>query len=690
MEEPRGTCEICGKPLPPGRRRYCSEACSREKERMRAKEARKDRLRPKPYRWITCPDCGKQVWRPIKSIRCQQCQAELNKRHDAEHKARKSAGRSRKIGDQYPCEACGKMYVLEGGKQRYCPDCRETQVRANIRRMNREWNRAVYGTEEGKAKRAEARSLKAVPNLRACAQCGKPYETLTCGIYCSKECQAKGQQAYQKEYSNKNKEKIRERWKKRQAEMTPEQREERNRRARENYAKRKERANEVVEKESQAEGKPAEREKTQTANREGIWALRRPDGEVVMTKNISKFVRDHPEDFPNANNAILGIKRMLYTILNAPKKPHNYQYKGWTLLDHSEYHDEIVAWREERAKKGAVRWTLESPDGEIVETDNLKEFIALRPEEFPDVEKAMYGFWAVVSTLRGGMTSCKKYQYKGWRVIDRSDCHDEIVAQRKAQGGEPHILRSPNFQDEGTWTLKSPSGEIIKTDNLKAYIRSHQEAFPDTENAINIIRRTLYTMIGRKTKVRNYQYRGWTVVDHSKYHDEIQAFYALQQKNCVWTLQSPGGEIVETANLTAYINSHPEAFAKPDTARSCFDEILKTLIGQRKYQPIYQYKGWRVIDRSDYHDEIMIRREQGKTKPNYGKGVKKDRKWILEDPEGNIYHVDGLRAFVMAHPEEFPNRDSACSQFSLIRRNIGEDGKTVKDYKGWRVIIERE
>lgn len=210
MSEEKKACEICGGLLPKGRRRYCSDACRREMERRRDKEARQGRARWGTYHWIICPDCGKRVWRPIRSIRCAECQEAANKSHDAAYRRRKDAGHARIIGEEYPCEACGKMYVLQSGPQRYCPECRDRAVTDNIRRQSRVWAKETYGTQEGRAKRAQMRRRASVPMIRECGQCGKKYETLTSGMYCSEECRRKAKQVYFKAYDEKRKGRKRE------------------------------------------------------------------------------------------------------------------------------------------------------------------------------------------------------------------------------------------------------------------------------------------------------------------------------------------------------------------------------------------------------------------------------------------------------------------------------------------------
>lgn len=153
------TCAICGKPVPKPFRVYCSAACAAEGERRAQYSANNSHVRSGIYRWLTCPDCGVTVWRHIKCKRCADCQAEANRIASKEYHAAKSRGHTRIIGDQYPCERCGQLYVLASGRQRYCPDCAAEAVTANVRAYKRAWNHDRYfSTPEGRAYKKSLRS----------------------------------------------------------------------------------------------------------------------------------------------------------------------------------------------------------------------------------------------------------------------------------------------------------------------------------------------------------------------------------------------------------------------------------------------------------------------------------------------------------------------------------------------------
>ena len=194
------TCAICGKPLPPGRPRYCSEDCEKAYAQQREKSRTGKNPRLPPFRMLTCPICGTVEQRHIKSKLCAACQAEKDKKTQAEFVSRSRAGKSRKIGEKYPCEACGQLYVLCGGKQRYCKDCAEKEVGAHYRQAAIDrYNEAKAEDPDFLRKRQERRA-KVAEETRMCVVCGKNFVTSTnLRLYCSKECQEKGTHAQNRE-----------------------------------------------------------------------------------------------------------------------------------------------------------------------------------------------------------------------------------------------------------------------------------------------------------------------------------------------------------------------------------------------------------------------------------------------------------------------------------------------------------
>ena len=234
-------CAICGKRLPKGRRLYCSDECAREGSKAMDRARGGAKAHPEPYHWITCPDCGRDVYVHIKSKRCPDCQRIADNRHNQEHRQRAKAGHSRKLGSTDLCERCGKPYVVNAGKQRYCRACASIASAETDRAASREWNREHYSTPEAREER-NARRRAAKPYNKTCVVCGKAFTSNDIRtMCCSDECKKTRLRAYYRDYDAARKEtKLKaERERAKRINSDPEKREERNRKAREAYARRK-------------------------------------------------------------------------------------------------------------------------------------------------------------------------------------------------------------------------------------------------------------------------------------------------------------------------------------------------------------------------------------------------------------------------------------------------------------------
>ena len=94
-------------------------------------------LRPR-----TCKECGVTFEGGPRAWYCPRCRAERQAQQNREYKQRKQMGNTRKIGQKYPCEICGKMYVLSSGLQRYCTDCAKEHLKEVDNKQSREWNKS--------------------------------------------------------------------------------------------------------------------------------------------------------------------------------------------------------------------------------------------------------------------------------------------------------------------------------------------------------------------------------------------------------------------------------------------------------------------------------------------------------------------------------------------------------------------
>lgn len=162
-------CKKCGKSfdVPTGKESYLCEECARKSKINGVLLER------------TCKICGASFMGYPRSFFCPECSAERKKQQKKIYNQRKPV---RPLGSTDVCEACGKPYIVNSGRQRYCPECAKEQVNKNIREHKREYM-AGY-SEKSKELRAETRGKRYI-----CPICGKEFEKHTTRITCSPECE---------------------------------------------------------------------------------------------------------------------------------------------------------------------------------------------------------------------------------------------------------------------------------------------------------------------------------------------------------------------------------------------------------------------------------------------------------------------------------------------------------------------
>lgn len=200
-----------------------------------AEKQRRNTIKPR-----TCRRCGAQFLGGGRAWYCPDCRTIRRRELDQQHLARARAGLARKLGDEYPCEVCGKMYICTGGKQKYCPDCAPETVAEIRRQQARDW----YAKHGDPDKRREQRQEATAPII--CVICGKPYKPDTSAMTCSPECSREYRRRYMQDYDKAHKERNKAKCAAVRAKikaLPPEEqktiREQINARERENYRKRK-------------------------------------------------------------------------------------------------------------------------------------------------------------------------------------------------------------------------------------------------------------------------------------------------------------------------------------------------------------------------------------------------------------------------------------------------------------------
>lgn len=127
----------------------------------------------------TCSVCGATFQAGPSSKFCPICLAERKKEQAAR---RRRNGTARPLGSTDKCQACGAEYIVNSGRQKYCPACSAEEIRKNDRLQSRRWNAENFTPESRRAVR------KAANAPIACVVCGKMFVPTDASITCSPEC----------------------------------------------------------------------------------------------------------------------------------------------------------------------------------------------------------------------------------------------------------------------------------------------------------------------------------------------------------------------------------------------------------------------------------------------------------------------------------------------------------------------
>ena len=162
-------CQICGKSFYGLRDNFYCPECAREKKLDTVVRIRR------------CQDCGVEFFGGPRAKRCPECSYKARKESKKHYQ---SCGAKRPIGSIDHCQWCGKDYIVNSGRQKYCSDACQRQA---VLLWQREHKKDYYKKPE-QIKRKQERRKNAE---KICVYCGRKFSssrpTNTCSEYCRKE-----------------------------------------------------------------------------------------------------------------------------------------------------------------------------------------------------------------------------------------------------------------------------------------------------------------------------------------------------------------------------------------------------------------------------------------------------------------------------------------------------------------------
>lgn len=127
------------------------------------------------YRERICKICGEHFMGYPRSFFCPKCSEQRKKERNKKYK--KSA---RPLGSIDYCEICGAEYIVKSGLQKYCPNCAEATIKANISA-----HKKSYHTQNKEHIQAYKKKMKS--QGKVCIICGKTFDSNN-SVTCSPEC----------------------------------------------------------------------------------------------------------------------------------------------------------------------------------------------------------------------------------------------------------------------------------------------------------------------------------------------------------------------------------------------------------------------------------------------------------------------------------------------------------------------
>lgn len=152
----------------------CGKAFSGSRDAHYCPECAKKRKQESVIRKRICADCGAEFMGGPRARRCPKC-ANLAIR------ARERKETVRPLGSIDKCAVCGKEYVVNGGRQKYCS--RECE-KIGIAKWAKE-NRVGYHVKSGQNLKKMERRKK---QTKICVYCLRKFHSSTATRYCSDYC----------------------------------------------------------------------------------------------------------------------------------------------------------------------------------------------------------------------------------------------------------------------------------------------------------------------------------------------------------------------------------------------------------------------------------------------------------------------------------------------------------------------
>jgi len=234
------------------------------------------------------------------------------------------------------------------------------------------------------------------------------------------------------------------------------------------------------------------------------FVIKSPNGEIISTKNITKFCEQHGLDVSN-----------IIRVINGKQKHH----KGWCLPSTS---DKDLKFRTNTiAEKYSKKFIVKSPSGEIIESRNLTKFARTNKLSVSAFSKL----------IRGELSS-----HMGWTIPTDEECGKNVKEFNVNEIAKKYIK---------TFILKSPEGILIEIYNITKFCVEYDLQHSNIICVIN----------GKRNS-----HKGWTLplVEQNEIEEIAKIRYEkiARKSSRNFKIKSPTGTIIEDYNVIKFCKTN--------------------------------------------------------------------------------------------------------------------------------------
>lgn len=156
-----------------------------------------------------CKQCGRSFKGGPRAWYCPDCRE--TRRKEAAGRYRKN-GPGRALGSTDKCKICGKDYVVNGSRQKYCPDCSDEAVRRVDRRQGLDYYHSQKADINPKRNEHRKQKWQAEKQKKICPVCGGEFIPRYGSIVCSEKCRGVYRKRYMAEYDRARRGRVKTAW----------------------------------------------------------------------------------------------------------------------------------------------------------------------------------------------------------------------------------------------------------------------------------------------------------------------------------------------------------------------------------------------------------------------------------------------------------------------------------------------